>query len=259
MKLGIGSFTYPWHIAYKSMDAFALLATAVKHQIAVVQICDNLPLIDLSSDENHRLAEASRAAGIQIEVGTRGLSVENVISHLGLCQLYQSPILRIVIDKRGYEPDVAEIIATIRSLLPALSEGNVVLAIENHDRFRARDLKHIIDTIGSPHVGICLDGANSLGAGEDIYTVLDQLAPYVVNLHLKDFSIKRLATQLGFLVEGQASGDGMLDLQSILPRLSPSISAIIELWIPERENQEATLALENSWAERSISNMKAML
>jgi sugar phosphate isomerase/epimerase len=259
MKLGIGSFSYPWHIVYQKMDVFDLLDKAAEHRIEVVQVCDNLPLINLSTEENRGVAARAKALGIQVEVGTRGLSAKNVMRHLDLCKIYRSPILRIVIDTKEYEPSLPEIIAILRPLLAELEAANVVLAIENHDRFRARDLRQIIDTLASDRVGICLDGANSLGAGEDIYTVLDQLAPLVVNLHLKDFSIRRLPTQLGFIVEGQASGDGMLDLQSMLPRLPQNITAIVELWVPERESLDATLSLENAWVERSISNMKAIL
>jgi len=259
MKLGIGSFSYPWHIFHQRMDVYGLLDKAAEHGIEIVQVCDNLPLINLSIEENSRVAARAQALGIQVEVGTRGLSAEIVRSHLALCKIYRSPILRIVIDTKEYEPSLPEIVAILQPLLKELEAADVVLAIENHDRFHARDLRQIIDTLGSDRVGLCLDGANSLGAGEDIYTVLDQLAPCVVNLHLKDFSIRRLPTQLGFIVEGQASGDGMLDLQSMLPRLPPSISAIVELWVPERESLEATLALENAWVERSISNMKVML
>lgn len=259
MKLGIGSFSYPWHIYHQKMDAFGLLSKAAELGVKVVQICDNLPLIELTPEENNQIAAHAQALGIQIEVGTRGLSAENVKSHLALCAIYRSPILRMVIDTKEFEPDLSEIVAILRPLLGDLEAANVVLAIENHDRFRARDLRWIISSLGSKWVAICLDGANSLGAGEDIYTVLDQLAPHVVNLHLKDFSIRRLPTQLGFVVEGQASGDGMLDLDAMLPRLASSISAIIELWVPERESIDATLSLEETWVNRSIDNMMRIL
>jgi sugar phosphate isomerase/epimerase len=98
-----------------------------------------------------------------------------------------SPILRMVIDGAGFEPDIASIIQNINELLPELKSRKIRLAIENHDRLKACEFEQIIQAINSEWVGICLDSVNSMGAGEGFETVAEILIPYTINLHLKDF------------------------------------------------------------------------
>ena len=93
----------------------------------------------------------------------------------------------MVIDSKGFVPDLKPIISIIRDLLPELKSRNIRLAIENHDRFKAREFEKIIQAVGSDLVGICLDSVNSMGAGEGFETVSEILLPYTINLHVKDF------------------------------------------------------------------------
>jgi sugar phosphate isomerase/epimerase len=140
------------------------------------------------------------------------------------------------------------------------------LGIENHDRFSAAELRAIIQAIDSPQVGICLDTANSIGAGEDLSTVLTALADYTVNLHIKDFAIERLPYLMGFTVEGRPAGSGRLDVAALWRRMAQvprCRSAIIELWTPPildasgAVDMEATVAKEAIWARISLQHVRA--
>ena len=136
-----------------------------------------------------------------------------------------------------------------------------MLGIENHDRFKAAELRRIIETVGSENVGICLDTANSLGAGEGLETVVAALAPVTFNLHIKDFQVKRLPHLMGFTVTGCPAGQGLLDVPWLLQRLGEfgkCRTAILEQWtIPEPEI-EKTIAKENDWANASLEYLKPL-
>ncbi|MGH8016922.1 MAG: sugar phosphate isomerase/epimerase family protein [Opitutaceae bacterium] len=110
---------------------------------------------------------------MKLEVGTRGLAPGNIDRYINLAVEIGSPFLRVVIDDDGYEPEPGVIIDRLRELAPRLEAGGIVLAIENHDRFRSAGLARIVEDAGSEFVGICLDTANSFGAAEDPGTVLD--------------------------------------------------------------------------------------
>ena len=69
--------------------------------------------------------------------------------------------------------------AAIRFLGPSLSDELRDFAALPA---RAKSLAEIIERAGGEGVGICLDTANSLGCGEDVFTVLRTLAPWIVKV-----------------------------------------------------------------------------
>lgn len=256
MRLGVGSYTYPWHVHHGRMSIRDLIDAAAEAAVSIVQICDNLPFVDLDSAERASIRKYADQRGVEIQAGMRGLFADAVRANLKACEDFGSPFLRIVIDSRGFEPDLPEIVERVRALLPDIRSSGRPLLIENHDRLPAEDLKHIIEATDPAWIGICLDCVNSYGSGEDTKTVLSALAPYTRNLHLKDFAIRRIASQLGFVVEGAPTGEGLLDLDLLQESLPATISAIIELWTPEQGSVEETLEMERDWARRSLANAR---
>lgn len=262
MRLGISSYTYTWAIGVpgnlpdQRLDATGLISKAAKLGVSCVQIADNLPLHMLSDDQLENLSEHAAQSGIAIEVGTRGLTPDNLHTYLNLAEKLKSPILRMVVDSKDYHPGKDEIISIIKDYLPELEKRNIRLAIENHDRFTARTFADIIEGVGSDLVGICLDSVNSMGAGEGIETVVDILGPLTVNLHIKDFSVQRVYHMMGFTIEGKPAGQGMLPIEEIVGMLESyqrCESAILELWTPPEKTINETIAKEDKWAVESIN------
>ena len=267
MQLGLSTYSFPWAFGVPSegysstMDLEDLFLVAEKYGIQRVQVGDNYPLHELTETELNRLAKQALTLGIQVEVGTRRLETDHINNYLMIAGLFYSPFLRVVIDDNGFEPTFGEILSTIRSLLPSLKEKSIVLAIENHDRFPASQLQDLITQTDENLLGICLDTANSLGANEGIDTVLDHLAPYVVNLHIKDIHIQRLPHKMGFTVEGCAAGEGILDIPQMVEALTPfqkCESATLEVWSSPLEKKENTLKQERGWVEKSLNYLSSL-
>jgi sugar phosphate isomerase/epimerase len=239
-----------------------LLDFAVAHRVPVIQFGDNLPLHTLSDVALSALEARARAHRVAIETGARGLTAPHLERYIKISRQLGARFLRFVIDAQGFEPPLAEVTAIIREALPVLRDAHVVLGVENHDRFPCAALRRLVDSLASEHVGICLDTANSLGAGEGIGQVLNQLAPVCVNLHVKDFAIERLPYLMGFMVTGRALGEGMLPLDDVLAAVHASgrcSTAVVELWTPPETNAAATLAKETSWAHQSIEILRNAL
>jgi sugar phosphate isomerase/epimerase len=241
------------------MDALELLERAIGHGVSVLQVADNLPLTTLSPDELGTFAERARAAHVSVEVGTRGIEPENLRAYLALAQRFGSSFVRVVIDRKGDEPMPDEAVARLRPLLPRFADAEVALAIENHDRFPAKTLAEIVEALGPDNVGICLDTVNSFGSLEGPEVVVATLKPYVRNLHVKDFTIRRLGHQMGFVIEGCPAGKGRLDVPWLMGQLPCDISAILELWTPPSEDIEETIDRESQWAEESIAYLRPLL
>lgn len=263
---GISTYTYTWAIGVpgsepeKPMSIFQLLEKAIELGVSVVQVADNLPLDRFSETELLEVRNYAEDLNIQIEVGARGMTAENLEKYIEIASFFRSPILRFVIDGPGFEPSLDEIHRIIAGAIPELESQQITLAIENHDRLLAREFVAIVEKSGSLRVGICLDTVNSMGAGEGLETVISQLAPLTVNLHVKEFSIRRVSHKMGFVIEGVPLGEGMLPVNKLVKLVSPRCqSAILEQWTPPEESIEKTIQKENEWAIKSINYLKSKL
>jgi len=263
---GISTYTYTWAIGVpgsepeKPMSIFQLLEKAIELGVSVVQVADNLPLDRFSETELLKIRNYAEDLNIQIEVGARGMTTENLEKYIQIASFFRSPILRFVIDGPGFEPSPDEIHRIIAGAIPELESQQITLAIENHDRLLAREFVEIVEKSGSKRVGICLDTVNSMGAGEGLETVISRLAPLTVNLHVKEFSIRRVSHKMGFIIEGVPLGEGMLPLNELVKLVSPRCqSAILEQWTPPEESIEKTIQKENEWATKSINYLKSKL
>jgi sugar phosphate isomerase/epimerase len=136
------------------------------------------------------------------------------------------------------------------------------LAIENHDRFSSSTLAGLVRQLGAGPVGICLDTVNSFGALEGPEIVVRNLAPFTACLHVKDFTITRVQSNMGFVIEGCAAGQGRLDVPWLLRELKASphpFNAILETWVSPGHSLGETLARERAWAQQGVENLRTLL
>jgi sugar phosphate isomerase/epimerase len=268
MKIGLSSYTYTWAVGVpgsmpgNTLSPIDLVDKAASYNLGLIQIADNLPLEMLSEQQKDELRKYAERKGISIEMGGRGLTPEHTMNCLNTAKHLNSSILRMVIDARGFEPDLQTIISIIRELIPELNSRNIRLAIENHDRLKAREFEKIILAAGSDMVGICLDSVNSMGAGEGFETVSEILLPYTINLHIKDFTIQRVPHKMGLIIGGAPAGKGMLNIAGLINKLAATKrcqSAILELWTPPENTIEATILKEEQWADESIKYLKSII
>jgi len=146
--------------------------------------------------------------------------------------------------------------------MPEFGRAGVCLAIENHDRFKAKTLAGIVERINSQYIGICLDTVNSFGALEGPEAVLGALGPLVVNLHVKDFTVFHANHMMGFTVEGRPAGQGHLNIPWLLGQLRGlglDPNAILELWTPPEDSLSATIAKEHAWAVASVKYLRELI
>jgi sugar phosphate isomerase/epimerase len=242
------------------MSVFDLIQQAAAFRVPVVQVADNLPLDKLSDEQIRDIGRFATERNIRIEPGARKMTDEILHRYIEIAVLLGSPLVRFVIDGPGFQPSLSDVHQIIHNALPVLKEKRVVLSIENHDRFKAREFATMVEKAASRQVGICLDTVNSMGAGEGLETVIGLLAPLTVNLHVKEFCVERASHKMGFVVEGKPLGKGMLPLGELLKKVSSRCrSAILEQWTPPEATIEATIRKEADWAYESINYLKSKL
>lgn len=269
MILGVSSYAFGWAVGVRGFPppvpftATDLIRFARSRGLRLVQFGDHLPIELLSVQQFAELRHEAFAGGppISIETGSRGLTESSLKRSIAMSHALDSRLLRFVIDGPGHEPEPSEVIALLRAAMPLLKEANVTLGLENHDRFPARTLRQMLEKIGSSDIGICLDTANSLGAGEGLEYVLDQLGPHTVNLHLKDFMITRVPHAMGFTIEGRPAGKGALNIPELLEKLARfgrCRTAVLETWTPPERSLAETIIKERHWTEDGLDYLQPL-
>jgi sugar phosphate isomerase/epimerase len=265
MLLGIGTYTFPWAIGVpgavpqRPMSACDLLDAAVRLQVRVVQFCDNLPLIKLSASELETFHGQVKDRGLEVELGARGLATEGLRAYLQLARRFGCNFLRLVIDSPGEEPAPEAAVARLKGILPEFEAAGVRIALENHDRFPSSTLASMVEQLGPSRVGICLDTVNSLGALEGPEVVVQNLGQFTLCLHVKDFQVRRVSHQMGFVVEGCPAGRGRLNVPWLLKSLEScphSCNAILESWVTPGDSLSETIDRERAWAKEGVDYLR---
>lgn len=97
---------------------------------------------------------------------------------------------------------------------PGLRKMGVRLGVENHKDLRSEELVGLLETVGSSHVGCCLDFGNNLALLERPEETVRALGPYLVTTHLKDIALR--PARGGFEMAEVPFGKGDLDLPGLM-------------------------------------------
>ncbi len=90
----------------------------------------------------------------------------------------------------------------------------VPLGLENHKDWTVDELGGLLKDFSSEYLGICLDTGNNLALLDDPMEVVERLAPYTLNTHLKDMALAEYPE--GLLLVEPVFGEGSLDLRRIV-------------------------------------------
>ena len=267
--VGISTYSFPY--AYKGFphnsvfQAEDLIERAKELGVRCIQYGDNMPLEYLEEERLIRIGRRAKEEGILVEAGMRHMSKERLIRYLNIARQMGAPLLRAIIDDRNglFKPDLPETAGIIRDLLPVLEEYDIVLGIENHDRFTAEEYAELVERAGSPHVGMVVDTTNSLSNEESCRYVLEKLAPYCVCLHVKDYKIERLPGGFGLSITGACPGEGRMDLREAVETAAAlagrDFNIILESWMQPCSTPEETLRQEACWAEKGVKILKEIV
>jgi sugar phosphate isomerase/epimerase len=260
--IGLSTYAFFWQqsdLAPQPLDAFAMLRLTHDLGVEVFQICDHPAIERYSSDDLARLAELARELGITLELGTKGVSQEHLATYLGLAESLDVKLVRSMLYSPTTRPTLAEAEQQLTSTLPSYTDAGVTLALETYEQVSSTDLVSVIEAVGHPSLGICLDPANTVAALESPRDVIDRCAPYVKNVHVKDFAFTRRGGWVGFTLEGVPLGTGLLDYDYLVEKVRPDergINQIIEHWLPLHDTFDETVQLENNWNDLNLAVLR---
>lgn len=269
-KIGISSFAYcfacgsrPLNMPKHIMTPQDLIDKAVALGAEVVQFGDNMPLEKYSDEELEQIRLYAEEHGIELEAGMRKATTERLADYIRITRSIGGKTLRLISDGVDFAPGLEQFCEIISSAIPQLEESGVILGIENHDRFSAREYAQMIETINHPQVGLTIDTVNSLSHEEPVTEVLKHMAPYCVCLHMKDYVIKRYNGGGGLKITGACLGTGRLDIRGVYEecrsKSERDFNVILESWLEPCETTKETLKVEDEWASAGVAYLKTLL
>lgn len=273
-RIGLSTYALFWELSERVPEPLTLAGAVDRTRelgLGLLQICDYAPLETWDDVQLKELREHADAQGVTLEVGTKGIRPERLRHFLHVAQLLGADLVRSMLNtpapdifggagEPGHAPSATEAIELLHEVIPEYEAAGVRLALETYEQVPTAELLAVVQAVGSPSLGICSDPANVVAALEHPREVVEAVAPYVLNMHIKDFAFQRQDGWVGFVYTGAAMGEGLLDYQHMAETIRPAeknINQIIEHWLPWQGSPEETVATERQWTNQAIAYLRS--
>jgi len=263
MTVGLSTYAFFWQWHDTAAQPLSLAEMITKTQqwgAELFQICD-YPLIEsYDQDQLAALRAHADSLGVALELGTRGVRPDHLDRYLELAQALDVTLVRSMINSADHRPGVAEAVGLLGEVLPRYGAAGVTVALETYEQVPVDTLITIVQQVDSPALGICLDPGNCVAALETPTSTIQRTAPYVRNLHVKDFAFSRKDGWVGFTFAGSPLGEGLLDYDFMIDTVRPDergINQIIEHWLPWQGDSATTCHLEDQWTLGNLHYLRS--
>ena len=261
--IGLGTYALFWQHSDRVDDPLTLIGALEATralEVDLFQICDYAPLEHMSDAELKDAASAARDLGLTIELGTKGIDPAHLARFLRLAEVFDALLVRSMLYGPQSRPTLAEAEQQLREALPEYEASDVTLALETYEQVATADLVRLVDSFGSPHLGVCLDPGNVVARLERPRDAVELTAPLVANVHAKDFAFARQDGWVGFTYSGAPMGSGLHDYPHLLETVRPrerGVNEIVEHWLPWQGDAETTIRTERDWTRTTIEYLRS--
>jgi 3-oxoisoapionate decarboxylase len=262
--IGLGSYSFFWEQSAMNPKALSLAEVFTRTAdlgLKLFQICDYEPLEKMSDSELKQAADFARGLGLEIELGTKGIEPARLAKFLELAKIFDAKLVRSMTGNQESKPEKHEVIQILQEELKPFEDAGVVLALETYEQISSSELVEIVSTVDSPNLGICLDPANVVANLEHPERCIELCAPYVKNIHAKDFAFNRQEGWVGFTYSGAVMGEGLHDYPNLISIVKPrgrGINEIIEHWLPWQGSIEESVEAEKQWTQVAIEYLRSV-
>ena len=160
-------------------------------------------------------------------------------------QIFGATCMRCVLGGDPERPQIDmhidNMIAAVRGLRSRIVDSGVKLAVENHGGdLQAREMKMMVEAVGTDVMGVCLDSGNPVWMLEDPHMTLEMLVPYALTSHVRDSAVW-LAPD-GINVRWVNMGDGNVDIDGWIRKFvqaKPGLPIVFENLVSGRPRVHA--------------------
>lgn len=262
MAYGISTYAYFWRVSARAPEPMGLpemLRDTAELGGEGFQICDYAPIESYDAAQLADVRATADDLGLTLELGTRGIGPQHLLKYLDMAGELGATLVRSMLNTVDHRPDTAEAEALLKQAVPRYADAGVTLGLETYEQVATDDLVSVVRAVDDPHLGIVLDPGNSVARLERPADVVAATAPYVVNIHVKDFAFTRRDGWVGFTYAGCPLGEGLLDYDAMIAAVGPGdrgINQIVEHWLPwQDEGYDATARLEHQWTQHGINTL----
>jgi 3-oxoisoapionate decarboxylase len=231
-----------------------------------------IPVSLLKDEDIPAIARAAREQGLFITLATGGYAAEPLSESISLAAQLGAETVRTVVggakiggDRRPlagrWQPFLQEVLIQLKEATVSAEKAGVNLAVENHQDLASEELLWLCESIGSARFGINLDTGNPLATAEEPLDYFRRVAPYLKNVHLKDYAI--YLSEEGYRLVRCPLGQGVIDfpaLFKILAASRPDITMSVELGALEARH--IRVLADDYWPDyppRSAAHLAALL
>ena len=144
-----------------------------------------------------------------------GTLEEQVGRALRASQIFGARCMRCILggdpERPQIEMHIDNMVTAVRALRPRIVDSGIKLAVENHGGdLQAREMKAMIEAVGTDIMGVCLDSGNPVWMLEDPHLTLEMLIPYAETCHIRDSAVWKVPE--GIAVRWVNMGEGTVDI-----------------------------------------------
>jgi sugar phosphate isomerase/epimerase len=112
---------------------------------------------------------------------------------------------------------VAESHARLARAIKIVEKVRIPMGLENHKDWTAEEMVPLLKQYSSEYLGTCIDWGNNMSLCDDPVELVEALAPWSLNSHIKDMAVEEYAE--GFYLSEVALGQGLLPLKRLTATL----------------------------------------
>ena len=149
-------------------------------------------------------------------------------------QIFGATCMRCILggdpERPQIEMHIDNMIKAVRGLRSRILDSGVKLAVENHGGdLQAREMKMMVEAVGTDVMGVCLDSGNPVWMLEDPQMTLEMLMPYAETCHVRDSAVWKVPE--GIAVRWVNMGEGNVDIDGWIRKFiqaKPGLPIIFE-------------------------------
>ncbi|SDO77811.1 Sugar phosphate isomerase/epimerase [Paenibacillus sp. yr247] len=199
-----------------------------------------IPLDILKGSDPDEAAEYACDRGLFINIAASGFDVAALKEALQLANRVGALTVRTLVggakfggDRRhmagSWKPFLQTILRSFQEVMESAAPAGANLAVENHQDLASEELLWLCESIGSDKFGITLDTGNPLATAEEPVDFFRRVAPFVKNVHLKEYAI--YSSEEGYRLVRKPLGQGVInfpELLRILNEVNPQVTMSVE-------------------------------